>query len=166
MTAVKDSVRLMRAELSDGRTLYEMQVVCFRPLLEKYQDHEVSPAAEKPEKTLMRLREPFTDFYFILLGDRKIGALRVRHLEERCRLGPIFLLPEYQGRGYAQEAVRQAEARYPDAALWELDTILQEEKLCYLYEKLGYRRTGKTERIKEGMDLVFFEKQIKKEGKR
>ena len=32
------------------------------------------------------------------------------------------------------------------------------EKLCYLYSKMGYQRTGEIEHIKEGMDIVFFEK--------
>lgn len=43
---------------------------------------------------------------------------------------------------------------------WTLDTIAQEAKLCYLYEKLGYRRTGKQETIKPGMDIVFYEKRL------
>ena len=39
-----------------------------------------------------------------------------------------------------------------------LDTILQEEGNCYLYEKLGYKRTGKIEHINERMDIVYYEK--------
>ena len=99
----KDSIRLMRAGLSDAKELHEMQKVCF---------------------------------------------------------WPIFILTEYQGFGYAQEAIRQAEAEYPESILWELETILQEPKLRHLYEKMGYRRTGKTERIRDGMDLVYYEKEV------
>ena len=39
-----------------------------------------------------------------------------------------------------------------------LDTILQEEGNGYLYEKLGYKRTGKIENINERMDIVYYEK--------
>lgn len=67
-------------------------------------------------------------------------------------------LPEYQGYGYAQRAITIAESFYPFAKEWELDTILQEEKLCYLYEKMGYKKTGKVEHIMNGMDLVFYAK--------
>ena len=52
------------------------------------------------------------------------------------------------------------EKLYPDAILWKLDTIAQEEYLCRLYEKLGYRKTGKTETVQPGMDLVFYEKNM------
>ena len=41
---------------------------------------------------------------------------------------------------------------------WELDTILQEPKNCHLYEKMGYRQTGRTEVINERLTLVFYEK--------
>lgn len=57
--------------------------------------------------------------------------------------------------------IRLVEAIYPNATRWELDTILQEEKLCYLYEKMGYKKTGQTEEIKKGMDLVFYAKECK-----
>ena len=112
----KDSIRLVRAVLSDAEELYELQKACFQTLLEKYQDYELNPAAEPLEKTIGRLRENFTDFYFIMLGNRKIGGVRIRHRE--CKLGPIFLLTEYQGFGYAQETICQAEGKYPESVLW------------------------------------------------
>lgn len=41
---------------------------------------------------------------------------------------------------------------------WKLDTILQEKGNCYLYEKLDYHKTGKTEIINDKMTIVFYEK--------
>jgi hypothetical protein len=46
------------------------------------------------------------------------------------------------------------------AFLWELDTIKQEGKLCHLYEKMGYKQTGREETIKEGMTLVFYARNL------
>ena len=63
-------------------------------------------------------------------------------------------------RGYAQEAIREIEKLYPKAKKWTLDTIAQEEKLCYLYEKMGYRKTGDIHHVKEGMDIVDYEKMV------
>ena len=42
---------------------------------------------------------------------------------------------------------------------WELDTILQEKGNCYLYEKMRYYQTGKTEEINERLTLVFYKKE-------
>ncbi len=39
-----------------------------------------------------------------------------------------------------------------------VETVLQEEGNLRLYEKLGYRRTGRVEHVNERMDLVFYEK--------
>jgi len=73
------------------------------------------------------------------------------------RISPIFVLPEFRGRGYAHRAIRAGEAIYGETG-WELETILQEEGNCRLYENLGYRRTGETKVINDKMTLVYYRK--------
>lgn len=153
-------IRLQKAIDSDLNTIYEMQKTAFQPLLEKYQDYETNPAAEPFERTAQRFSEPNVDYYLIFLDDEKIGAVRVRRQETENVLVQILILPAYQNLGYAQKAIRQTEALYPNAEKWMLDTIAQEEKLCHLYEKMGYRRTGASEHIKDGMDIIDYEKPL------
>lgn len=149
---------LEKASLENAEEIYDLQIRSFKKLLAQYQDYDTNPGAEKLERTIQRLKELSTDFYFISVDERHIGAIRICDLGEKCMLKQIFILPEYQGNGYAQKAIKRAETFYPNAKKWELDTILQEKKLCYLYEKMGYKKTGKVERIKDGMDLVYYEK--------
>ena len=151
-------IYLRKAEYSDCPLLLRIQVRSFIELLQRYEDFESNPAAENLDRIQQRFVQSFTDYYLIMLKDEPIGMLRVCDFGENCRLSPICILQEYQGKGYAQEAISQMEQLYPNAKKWELDTIAQEEKLCYLYEKMGYRKTGRVEHIKEGMDLVFYEK--------
>ena len=151
-------ITLNKASVCDADEIYDLQIRSFRALLEKYKDFDHNPGAEKAERTVHRLKEPNSDYYFISLKEKHIGALRIQSSEQVSKLKQIFILPEYQGHGYAQKAILMAEALYPHAKKWELDTILQEEKLCYLYEKMGYRKTGEIEHIKSGMDIVYFEK--------
>ena len=153
-------IKLKRAQWSDCRELHDIQRRSFASLLEKYQDFDTSPAAETLERIRQRFLQDITEYYLICLGDTAVGMMRVCNYKDRCRLSPIGILPEYQGRGFAQQAMKLAEKAYPAARKWELDTIAQEEKLCHLYGKLGYRHTGKTVRIKEGMDIVFYEKEV------
>lgn len=75
----------------------------------------------------------------------------------RKRIAPIFIMPQYRNRGYAQLAMLEAEKIHGEDN-WKLDTILQEHGNCYLYEKMGYKRTGKTKIINEKMTIVFYEK--------
>lgn len=151
-------ITLTKAKLSNCEELYSLQTASFRPLLEKYQDYDSNPGAETKDRTLQRLKDPFSDYYFISLDGKHIGAIRICHFETLCKLKQLFILPEFQGHGYAQQAIELAEALYPEIPRWELDTISQEAKLCHLYEKMGYTKTGKVEKIKAGMDLVYYAK--------
>lgn len=153
-------VTLSRAKIGDAKELHAMQVEAFRELLEKYQDFETSPANEGVEKVEERLRQDFTFYYFICIGQQKVGAIRIIDKKENGknkRISPIFVLPEFQGKGIAQRAIRLCEKMHGNGN-WELDTILQEPKNCYLYEKMGYRQTGKTTVINERLTLTFYEK--------
>ena len=153
-------IELLRAGVNDAKELHAMQVESFRELFEKYQDFDTSPAKESVEKIEARLKQDFTYYYFICSGLQKIGAIRVVDKKENGknkRISPIFVLPEFQGQGIAQEAIRLCEEIHGKEG-WELDTILQEPKNCHLYEKMGYRQTGKTEVINERLTLVFYEK--------
>lgn len=150
---------LIKAELKDAETIHVMQIKSFMALFEKYQDFETSPANELVEKTVMRINQAFTDYYIIKRDDVSVGSIRIVKKDNKLyRVSPIFILPEYQGYGIAQEVFKIIEELYHDAKAWELDTILQEPRNCYLYEKLGYVKTGKTKIINSKMTLIFYEK--------
>lgn len=152
------AITLIKAKFENCREIYDLQIKSFKALLEKYQDYDFSPGAEKIELTYERFNQPVTDFWMISLDEKNIGAIRVCDFGKLCKLKQIFIVPEHQNHGYAQEAIKTVEGIYPHALRWELDTILQEEKLCYLYEKMGYIKTGRVENIKYGMDLVYYAK--------
>ncbi len=153
-------VTLLRAYVDDAKELHAMQVETFKELLEKYQDFDTSPANENMDKVEARLKQDFTYYYFICIGQQKVGAIRIIDEKENGknkRISPIFILPEFQGKGIAQKAIRLCEEIHGDGN-WELDTILQEPKNCHLYEKMGYRQTGETKAINDRLTLVFYEK--------
>jgi GNAT superfamily N-acetyltransferase len=153
-------IELKKASILDAKLLHEMQVKSFMPLLEKYEDYATNPANEPIERVLQRLEQAFTDFYIIIYNDKTVGGVRIVRLKDgtRCRISPIFILPEFQGLGFAQETIRLIEEMYSPLNGWELDTILQEQGNCYLYEKIGYKQTGETKIINDKMTLVFYEK--------
>lgn len=146
-------IRLTKATINDCKQIHQMQVKAFESLLIKYNDKETNPGSETLERVKQRMGQIFTDYYFIELDTTKIGVIRVAtNIQNVCRIAPMFILPAYRSKGYAQQAIMEAELLYPDINIWELDTIKQENKLCHLYEKMGYVITGKEERIQEGMD--------------
>ncbi len=154
------SIELVNAEFKDLNTILQMQKEAFAELYAKYQDTQTSPATEKYEDILFRFKQPETTYYFITADSIKVGVIRVVDCKDsttRKRISPIFIMPKYRNKGYAQQAIKEAE-RIHGKKHWKLDTILQEKGNCYLYEKLGYHQTGKTEQINNKMTIVYYEK--------
>lgn len=152
-------VTLVRAGKEDIRTVWEMQVEAFTGLLQKYGDVETSPASEPLEKVEARFGKPGSVYYFIMAEGRKVGVIRVVDLKDgsRKRISPLWIMPEFRNRGYAQLAMKAVENLHGEHC-WSLDTILQEEGNIHLYEKMGYRRTGMSVNINDKMDIIYFEK--------
>ena len=152
-------VTLRKAVRDDIVKIWKMQTEAFRELLEKYRDYDTNPAAESVEKVETRFDMPGSIYYFIEAEGEDVGVIRVIDLKDgtRKRISPLWIMPEYRGRGYARLAMKEAE-RIHGADNWSLDTILQEEGNIHLYEKMGYRRVGEPQKINDNMDIVFFEK--------
>ena len=153
------SINLKRATREDIETIWKMQVKAFASLLEKYQDYDMSPATEDLERILAKYEQPWTTYYFIMENEVSVGAVRVINKADgsRKRISPIWIMPEFRNKGYAQQAFVEIEKIY-GSDNWCLDTILQEKGNIHLYEKIGYHQTGEVENINERMDIIFFEK--------
>ena len=157
-------VELRQAGEADAHLLWKMQIRSFEPILQRYHNDTTSPARETEEMLRVRLRQSFADFYVIRADGEDVGGVRVvRRDGGRCRIAPLFVLPQYQRQGIAQSAMRLLEEMYPDVQ-WELNTILEEAGHCRLYEKLGFVRTGEYEKINERMTLVYYRK-LRRNGK-
>ena len=153
-------LKLVRAGVKDAECLWKMQIEAFMDMYNRYQDKETSPVTEPLDKVIERLKQPFTYYYYIQVDDAVVGAIRVIDMKEpnkSKRISPVFIMPPYRNKGIAQKAVLEAEKIHGNSN-WELDTILQEAGNCHLYEKMGYRQTGKTTPINDKMTLVFYKK--------
>jgi len=71
------SIKLKPIVREDVETVWKMQVEAFADLLEKYQDYELSPAAEGMDKVLARFEQPWTTYFFIIANDERVGVIRV-----------------------------------------------------------------------------------------
>ncbi len=153
------NIKLEKVPLDDAERLWRMQVEAFTELYEKYKDSETNPAAEGVDRIIGRLNQTFTYYYYIDAGNCTVGAIRVINLKDQNskKISPIFIMPEYRNRGYAQGAILEAEKLHGKDN-WELATIMQEAGNCHLYEKMGYVKTGDTKIINEKMTLVFYRK--------
>ena len=152
-------ITLVKVTREDLETVWRMQLDAFSELLNRYQDYDLSPGAEPIDKIIARFEMPGSFYYFIETEGEKVGVIRVIDKKDgsRKRISPLWIMAEYRGKGFAQQAIRAVEEIYGEEN-WSLDTILQEKGNCYLYEKMGYHQTGQVEHINDRMDIVFYEK--------
>lgn len=153
-------ITIKKATRDDCLLIHDMQIKSFASLLEKYQDFEISPGNESVERIYERFDQSVTDYYLILLDEMPVGAIRIIRYDEGkiCKVSPVFVLPEFCGKGIAQKVFGLIEMQYEKTLIWRLDTIKSESGNCHLYEKLGYRATGQEEVINDKLTLIYYEK--------
>ena len=62
---------------------------------------------------MFRFNQPETTYFFITADNVKVGVIRVVDFKDcitRKRISPIFIMPEYRNKGYAQGAIKEARA--------------------------------------------------------
>jgi GNAT superfamily N-acetyltransferase len=162
MDASVMDLKFRKAEANDLKLIHELQIKCFADLLSKYQDYETNPAAEPIQKIIDRYNQPQTTYFLIESDGDAIGAIRIVLNSEQhwARISPIFILPEFQNSGLGKASMEIAESLFPKVKIWYLDTIAEETHLIRFYESLGYKKLDRTENIKPGMNLAFFEKRM------
>lgn len=150
-------VELVEIKRNEAFEAWRMQKKCFKPLYQKYRDKD-SPYKNGFLHFKKIIKSPKVKTYWITYDCEKVGEIFIAVKETKNYLARIFVLPKFQNRGIAQAAIMNAENIHSNTPCWSLDTIKQEEKNCYLYEKLGYRRTGKEKIINDKMTIVYYEK--------
>ncbi len=156
------SIKLEKATSVDAESIFNMQVQAFIPLLETYKDYKTNPANETIDKVITRINNPNGGFYKIVFDHTLVGAICVYWKEKKTHfwISPMFILPHYQGKGIAQQVLILIEKMFPQATSWELATILEEKRNCYLYEKMGYIQTEISRKLNDHTTLVYYKKTL------
>jgi isopentenyldiphosphate isomerase len=154
----KSPISLWKASIEDAEELLELQKEVFKPLYEKYNDHETSPVTQTMERFLTRFERG--EYYKITYEGQLAGSVNVyQKTPGFMRLHIINIREEFHNRGIAQQVMTRLELMYPEAEAWVLGTILTEERNCYLYEKMGYEQHGELQVINDKMTLVSYRKE-------
>jgi len=152
--------KLEKAQLKDAELIRNGQRVCFLPLLDRYQDHDVNPCNTALETISERIKNHY--FYKIIVNDIFVGAIFIHENPDsfHLKLHTVYVLPEYQGKGFCQKAISEIEAIHNTAKEWVLETPHDLTRNHHVYEKMGYRKNGKVERVNDNLSLIYYEKII------
>ena len=150
-------INLIRATEKDAKLIHRMQAESFCKLYLKYRDDETNPVNESVEKIIQKLKQPDSYFYLIKFENDFAGGIRMVVKNGHKRISPLFVLPQYRNKGTAQKAISELEKIFGKEN-WELETILTEKVSRHLYEKMGYRLSGKTTIVNDKLTLVSYRK--------
>jgi GNAT superfamily N-acetyltransferase len=99
-----------------------------------------------------------TSFFRIVLAGKTVGGVAIVDSGNKCRLVRIFVDPTHQGMGIGHVAILQLMERYPNAAIWELDTPSWSLRNHRFYESLGFRKVDETDEGERGFRLFLYER--------
>ena len=162
---MNESFNFTTVTKADLPLIRQMYQVAFKPIYLKDQNDQTDPFFESLVSLEEKWSRPTNHVYFFRHGNVRVGMLRIIVSQDRqiARLSPLSILPQFQGRGYAQQMLRDIQIFYPSITTWHLDTIAEEKKLVHLYRKMGYvQDTTKITAIKPGMTIIYFYKTISK----
>ena len=166
-------IRIKETTREEAAVLAEIQKLAFLPLYERYHDAG-NPCLRGVEDVANRLDSPYFRYFTILEDEEIVGGVLYK-----CKgKGPFFdalnageyylqrvyVTPERQSKGIAQNAILLCEAYFPDAVKFSVDFPEDLHKNRRCYEKAGFCDTGRRLEAEPGLVLACFEKSVQKEN--
>jgi GNAT superfamily N-acetyltransferase len=134
------NITLIAAEEDDRSFFRQAHHLAYRPVIEAMFGWDESKQDVYADKDFDE-RQP----HLICEEGRKVGVVGWQIQPDHIWFGPIFILPEYQGRGIGmhvvKEFIKKAEA---ENLPLRLQTLLLNEKAKAFYERLGFRTRDKS----------------------
>ena len=147
--------RILDASTGDLPAILELQKLCYRENALRYSNDRILPLLQ----TLPEVEDEFRNSVFLksMEGPQIVGSIRACRRDTTCFIIRLFVHPDHQNRGIGTSLMNAIELRFPDVDRYELFTGYRDEKNLRLYQRLGYRKTGKAEE-KDGVLFWYLEK--------
>lgn len=88
--------------------------------------------------------------YKIMLDEKIIGTFWLDHETDNrpnhFELQDFCIIPEYHNKGYGAKTMKLMEEMHPNIKIWSLGTMNVSIRNQHLYEKMGYKKVGETEK--------------------
>ena len=133
----------------------QLQYLAYQSEAILYNDFSIPPLVQ----TLEELREEVVESTCLVARrqGKIVGSVRARLTEGKCHIGRLIVHPEYQGQGVGSKLMSAIEQYFEDAESYEVFTGSRSHRNITLYERLGYRQTGKKQ-LSEQVTLVYLQK--------
>lgn len=156
--ARRTMVAISAASPVDAEAILALQKLAYQSEARLYNDWTLAPLTQ----TMDSLLGDFASSVVLKAtsGDRIVGSVRARQNGDTCAIARLFVHPDLQRQGVGSELLRSIEARFREAARFELFTGSRSEGNIRLYQRHGYAIT-RTQKVSPTLSLVVLEKRAK-----
>lgn len=152
-----DVAKIAQATRDDCLEILALQRLAYVQEAEIYRDFTIPPLRQ----TLEQLMEEFEESIVLkaVVNKSIVGSVRASAKNGLCKIGRLIVHPAFQNQGIGRLLMEEIEKRFTAASIqkFELFTGDRSTKNISFYRKMGYTE-GRTERMSETVNLVFFEK--------
>jgi len=148
-------ITITTASTDDAAEILALQKLAFQSEAKLNNDWSLPPLTQALESLI----EEFNHSIILkaTLGDRLVGSVRARQEGDTCLIGRLVVHPDVQGQGIGSQLLRDVEARFHDAARFELFTGSRSEANIRLYQRHGYR-VSRTQSLSPTLSITYLEK--------
>ena len=150
-------LKLEKAICEDGKAITEIKKAAFNDETRNFGPGTDGgpPGYDSVEDTIEGIKSNI--YYRITLNDKTIGSFWLHKINDaHFELEDFVIHPDYQNKGYGKEGLILMEKKHPEIKTWSLGTPHYSTKNQYLYKKMGYKQTGKS----DDNFLILYEKKV------
>ncbi len=134
---MSNNIRIEPARIDDLNEILLLQKEAFRTEAEWHGNYDIEPLKQTYDSIL----SDFTTYIFLKAtdGDKIIGSVKYRVLDDRVWLGKLIVHTGYRRQGLGKRLLREVEKANPFANKFQLFTAASSIHNIGLYESLGYK---------------------------
>lgn len=136
----------LRLGVEDAGEILTLQRAAYVPEAQAHADLAMPPLTQTLDQLRAELAGPLTTAWGIREHGRLVASVRVRLTDpDTAEIGRLVVAPDRQGNGLGTALLLAAEARLPrEVMVFRLFTGEHSHANLRLYQRLGYRETGRT----------------------
>lgn len=150
-------IKIEKVELSDAKTMLEIQRQAFQKYAKKYGDFDSNPYHMSLHRMEFNIQYRYGQYYKVINEEtgQIIGGIFGFELDQKeiMKIAQFYLLDEYQSLGYGKIVLNYFIEKNPQVEKWFIDTILQEEYNVEFYRHFDFEIIDEEEEH-EGLTFV------------
>lgn len=136
-------ITIERAKPEDAKQITRVKTDAFNKEINTYLGRDGGPPGYNQVESELDIISRFLAYKFMLEGEIIGGFFLYTEGNDIMHFEDFVIVPHLQGKGYGYKVLQMVEKLYPEVNEWKLSTPVFSVGNQHLYEKFGYKETGR-----------------------